>query len=93
MNRLRRLVAERQLDALDFRFFAAGNFRERGAEGLQAKIIFAAGALGAVKKRGKFDELVPRVEKVEIKDLLPCHSFVGRKIEGNRYAANGIFII
>lgn len=47
---------------------------ERGAKGLDAEIIFAAGAFDAVEEGGQFDELAARVEKVVIEYLLACHN-------------------
>ena len=43
---------------------------------MQAEIILAGGTFGAVEEGGEFDELVPGVEKIEVQDLLPCHTFV-----------------
>ena len=66
-------VAEGEQDL--FRLFAlpAVQFAERGAKGFQAKIILAIGTFHAVKEGGDFNELVPRVEEIEVENLLSSH--------------------
>ena len=50
-------------------FLFATELRERSAEIIQTKIIFAIGAFDTIEKRGELDELVPRIEKIEIQNL------------------------
>ena len=67
-------VAEREQNL--FRLFVspAVQLVQRGAESFQPEILLAAGAFDAVKEGGDFDELVPGVQKVEVKGLLLGHT-------------------
>ena len=75
-NWLGRQIAEREQNIFRFLFFVAGKFLKRGAKTFYPKIILAVRAFDAVEEGGEFDELVPRVEKIEVKDLLPGHKLL-----------------
>ena len=66
-------VAECQQNIFGLLFLVAGQFFKRGAKGFYAEIVLAAGALDAVEEGGDVDEFVPRIQKIEIEDLLSCH--------------------
>ena len=53
------------------RVLIAHRLRNDGPE-----IILPGGAFSAVEKCRQIHELVPRIQKVEVEDLLPCHTFV-----------------
>ena len=54
-------------------FFNGFQFAQGIAEGLEAKVRLAFGALHAIEKRGQFDQPEPRVHEIEIEHLLACH--------------------
>ena len=56
-----------------FCFLLPFNSPSAARKAFQPEIILAIRAFHAVEKRGEFDELVPRVEKIEVENLLPCH--------------------
>jgi hypothetical protein len=72
-NRFCRQIAEREQNFFRFLFLVAGKFRKRDAKTFYPKIIVAFGAFDAIQKGGELDELVARVEEIEIEDFLPCH--------------------
>jgi hypothetical protein len=54
--------------------FAAGQLGGGPAETAEPKVRGARAAFDAVEERGEFDQLVPGIQKIEVEDLLPCHS-------------------
>lgn len=51
-------------------------------KGLQSKIILAIGAIHAVEEGGKFDELMTRIQKIEVEDLLLGHILLDKRYDG-----------
>ena len=54
-------------------FFLLLNLPTAAAKGLQPEIVLAGGAFHAVEEGGDFNQLVPGVEEIKVKNLLPCH--------------------
>ncbi len=48
---------------------------QRGAKGLEAEIIRAAGPLGAIQKSSDIHQLGARFHKIKVQHLLACHGF------------------
>ncbi len=46
-----------------------------GAKGLEAEIIRPVRPLGAIQKSGEVNQLGPRLDKIEVQNLLACHTF------------------
>jgi hypothetical protein len=74
LNRLGCHIAKRKQDVSGFGLFAPRQFAERGAKGFQAEIVFAFTAFYAIEEGGDVNELVPRVQKIEVENFLPCHN-------------------
>src|SRR5205814_4862488 len=54
--------------------FVAVQFAEGLAKGVEAEVGISFGAVNAVEKGGQFDELEPRVQEIEVENLLACHN-------------------
>jgi len=69
-----RWITEGEQDVPGFFFSITAEFFQGRLERFQAKIFFAIGALDAVEERREFNELVARIEEIQVKYLLPCHN-------------------
>jgi hypothetical protein len=67
---------------------AAVQFGHGLAKALEPEIVVAIGTLDSVQKGRQLDELVPGVQKVKVKDLLPRHRFRWAEYKANWLGGN-----
>ena len=92
-NWLRRGIAEGQQHPFGLVWATAIQIGERGAKRFETKIVFATRTLDTIKERGDFDEFVPGVKKVEVENLLACHTFRWRNYSGLASVCNLLLVL
>src|SRR5437870_13120631 len=75
LNRFGGRIAEGEQDLFRAFRFVGFQFAQGFAEGVEAKVGLALGALHAVEKSGQLNESEPRIHEIEIEHLLACHKF------------------
>lgn len=80
-------IAEREQDFFGAARFFAAQFLDGRAEGCEAKISRAFGAIGPIQERGNLDELVSRFDEIMVEHLLSCEWGLSHIVVSARFIA------